>query len=305
MAIKDGRLIINQPLIGFNDAGGPLTFSSWQGRFDGTEDMYSHGSFRGPTLDHAFDWGGGASGDQNVFIVAPIDSYVVLAHDTEIDGGSETAFGGFGNTVTLRAAENLPTGDSVFLSFSHLQEGSVPFSRSPLTTSEMNTDTEIFVEAGTIIGIMGETGAGGKHLHMQVGTDLTFRGVADANGGISVPPVYMLGFEDAKVTPLDKLNPAQFGSKDDEEVEGSEDDGTDELQQDLGFPIGDTDDGEPSVASGIRSTISRTEFNSANRGPFVELSDAIFIDRGNEGVFARFDVAVFDNAEKTIPRSNV
>lgn len=142
--------------------------------------MFSHTG----SIDHAFDWGGAVAGDNLVFIVAPVDSYIVFANDSLSDEDPSSLGGsGFGNTVTLRAAESLPGGEPVFLSFSHLMEGSVPHSAPALTTNEMYTDQSTFVEAGTIIGIMGATGAGPNHLHMQVGTSVTSLNRSGFSGG--------------------------------------------------------------------------------------------------------------------------
>ena len=91
MATQDGRLVINQPLIGFDASGAQFVFSSLQGRSDGTSDMFSHKG----SIDHAFDWGGAVSGDNVVYVVAPVDSYIVFINDSETDG-DESAFGGEG-----------------------------------------------------------------------------------------------------------------------------------------------------------------------------------------------------------------
>ncbi len=266
----DGRLVIHQPLIGFDAAGDTLVFSSLQGRFEASApgDMTSHNDNTVPAA-HSFDWGGAVANGQPVYVVAPVDGYVVYANDSHADDTLNDGWGldadgvekdtnryansGFGNVITLRTKQTDGDGNPIFITFAHLAEGSVPDDLISVQSINPVTDTQRFVKAGQVIGLMGNTGLGDIHLHMQVGKLVDTEGnrpwlvnaSVEKNG--DTPPVYMM-FGDASIAERHQLNTSVSTS----------------AKQDYGFPIGDSDGGERTVAEGIHSTLSHTDVLNAN-----------------------------------------
>jgi murein DD-endopeptidase MepM/ murein hydrolase activator NlpD len=253
----DDRLVIGQPLFSEDglevDAGGRTIYSSLQGRYDAVDRMTSHFSNDG----HAFDWGGRITGNNDAFVLAPIGAWVVHAVDHYVNDPTNNGWGsdsnkndngGFGNVVTIRVAH--PNGADVDITFAHLKKGSVP--DAFLKATEANP---VEVDQYQILGLMGNTGAGDKHLHMQVGNGIE-NGIAvipseDIESKLNLnPPVYMLGFGNADIASRAELK------------------GDTSLAQDAGFPAGDSRGSEPNVVSGIQSTVDYDDFRAINDAYF-------------------------------------
>lgn len=86
---------------------------------------------------------------------------------------------GFGNYVVIR--HDLPNGEDVYSLYAHLDQ---PSSVGPIAKG---SGIEVEVDLGEIIGIAGNTGTGGQHLHIEISDfgdkfTLSGRGINYANG---------------------------------------------------------------------------------------------------------------------------
>ncbi len=264
----DGRLVIHQPWVAFDHAGNYTESNSVQGRNGG----------HGPS--HAGDFSNSIDMSRiSKYVITPTDVYVEKVWDEA--GSGYYSNSGLGNVVTLKAVQKTFDNKDIYITFAHLKQGTV---NKSLSVSDV-------IKAGTIIGEVGDTGGDDYpvHLHMQVGTKLTeSSGHADASVVVT-PPVYMLGFTNENVSTISELNDIDPAGK--------------FAVQDYGFPVGDTRyvnylPAEPLVAFNIRPTISQNDFNANN--DFIVLDpEAVIINYGDNGVFARFKVRLYDDVKLT------
>lgn len=242
-------------MISFDADGDQFVFSSQQGRYDDVaQDAYSHvDGIRG--FAHSFDWGGAIATGNPIYVVAPTDGYIIYAEDEYTVGHGQNANSGLGNAVTMRASQTDGDGNPIYLTFAHLENGSVPNELVTDPVSNPATNTEKFVQAGEIIGVVGLTGrVEGIHAHMQVSNavDKTGSQVWYANASEldnpDGPPVYMLFPEGVEISERHELSSVVTEDMD--------------LEQDYGFPIGEG--AYPYVASNISSTFTNEEFIALN-----------------------------------------
>ncbi len=251
----DGRLVIHQPWVAFDDNNNTIATRSAQGRY-GPEHVSSHQT-SDPTkakLAHSFDWTDTEtpSGGDKMYAVAPFDAEVLYASGKTSDSGLSSTFG---NVVTLKSLQKYD-GEYIYITYMHLEENSTVIPLQTSVTQQLIIDgspgSGSIIQTGQVIGDVGGTGGWNDHLHVSVGIQLD----TVANIEISIPklptdtpPIYMLGFTKDNVGTNNELSlPENF-------------------VQDYGFPIGEKY-GDNYVAGSnnepLFQSLTYAEFISAN-----------------------------------------
>lgn len=260
----DGRLVIHQPWMALKDGSNDFVVSSSSQGRDGGNNFSHNGD-----ISNSFDWSGVSK-----YAVVPVDSYVVASDDSKGIGNSNH---GLGNFVTLKAVNKTGDGKDIYLTFAHLEQGTV---NQLLKSSDINQ----VIKAGTLIGETGNTGGDyDVHLHMQAGTALgAYKDMQLTNATDDIPPVYMMGFRKEDVVALGEL--------------ADEDPSRVFLVQDYGFPIG-YNGGR--IVENILPTINLSTFSDINT--FIALdSEAIMVDRGGQdNIYAMFKVRQYEDVGLT------
>ncbi|MBP9836324.1 MAG: hypothetical protein KBC78_00625 [Candidatus Pacebacteria bacterium] len=234
----DGRVVIAQPLISLSYADHDWYVS--QGMSDGTGDMISH--FTKNIINHLGEKSVGIaevaidyslrdkwlaeSGTETYFYAQAPGKIISIADNTTGEGP-----GSFGNSITilLDKPAKINGGDyQVYVTYAHAKAGSIISTTGPDSVGD-------HVDVGTPLGIVGNSGfAIGKHIHATYATgyyepdgykiasnvgNISKSDPLDSprEGGVSISPVYIIGFNPSQngfpSGPNPNVEPSQLGYK--------------------------------------------------------------------------------------------
>ena len=259
----DGRLVVHQPWVAFDDSGALVSTVGKQGRYTSEDPSMtvSHAGNFANSMDYS-------PTSEKMFAVAVASGTIV---DVKLQYSSASGVYGVanaGNIVTIELDQVTVSGDPIYLTYAHLAQDLAP----KIQIGE-------HVEAGAILGEVGDTGGYNlsgvfqhyeKHGHITVGTDTRIgTGSAGETGEIAdgdidtVPPIYMLGLNSENVALAGEAGlPIGF-------------------EQDIGFPMGDTASGEANILKSVSPTLTFSEILDANTGKYA--ASDLGVTNGGQG----------------------